>query len=271
MIMKRRFGALLAAAACFCLLSCSHGNSVEEVWISNGDRNIYGVLSRPAKGEKKQPVMIVSHGFNGTHHFGMNYFETLNDLGYQCYSFDFACGSVNSRSDNNTMEMSILDECSDLKAVVNHFRSQPDVDPERIVLLGESQGGLISALVADEMSDEISRLILIFPALCIPDNWNQRYPEVSDIPDTTRLWDVPMGRRFFTEIRDMDVFAGMDSFDKPVIIIQGDMDPVVSLDDSKRAIELYDDARLHVIPGAGHGFKPEEFEESLVQIRSFLE
>lgn len=268
--MKNLFYCVTLFMALLLAMSCQKKEKVEEVWIRNGERNLYGVLSRPAKGAEKQPVFIVSHGFNGTHHFGMNYFPLLNEMGYQCFAFDFACGSVNSRSDSNTMEMSILDECSDLKAVVSHFRSQPDVDPERIVLLGESQGGLVSALVADELADEISRLILIFPALCIPDNWNHRYPDVADIPDTTRLWDVPMGRRFFTEIRDLDVFERMERFDNPVIIIQGDQDPVVSLEDSKRAAELYDDASIYVIEGAGHGFRPEEFDESLEQIKNFL-
>lgn len=47
-------------------------------------------------------------------------------------------------------------------------------------------------------------------------------------------------------------------------------DQVVSIDDSKRAIGLYDNASLHIIEGAGHGFKPEEFEESLEQIKDFL-
>jgi len=108
-------------------------------------------------------------------------------------------------------------------------------------------------------------------ALCIPDNWNQRYPEVSEIPDTTWLWEVPIGRRFFHEIRGMSVFDEMDDYDNPVLIVQGDKDPVVSMEDSRRAVELYEDARLHVIPGAGHGFKPEEFQESLDQIRLFLD
>lgn len=242
----------------------------QELWIKNGDRDIYGVLSRPAESEGPQPMVIVAHGFNGTHHFSMNYFNMLNEMGYQCYAFDFPCGSVNSRSNNDTMNMSIVDECNDLKAIVRYFRNQKDVDPSRIVLLGESQGGFVSSLVASDIPSEVDKLILIFPALCIPDNWNQRYADVKDIPDTTRLWDVPMGRRFFMELRDIDAFANMEKYDNPVIIIQGDKDPVVSMEDSQRALNLYNDARLHVIVDAGHGFNPEQFEESLEQIRGFL-
>lgn len=257
-------------AIALCLVATVRVNS-QELWIKNGDRNIFGVLSRPQGGEDKQPIVIIAHGFNGTHHFGMNYFAPLNALGYQCYSFDFPCGSVNSKSDNNTMNMSILDEQSDLEAVIRHFKSQPDIDPKRIILLGESQGGLVSALTASACKKDVSKLILIFPAFCIPDNWNSRYPTIESIPDTTRLWNVPMGRRYFTELHDIDPFKSLHKFKKPVIIIQGDADPIVSMKDSQRAVDIYKNARLHVIPGAGHGFNPQEFKESVEQIRSFLQ
>jgi pimeloyl-ACP methyl ester carboxylesterase len=111
---------------------------------------------------------------------------------------------------------------------------------------------------------------LVYPALCIPDNWNSRYPRIEDIPDTTRLWNVPMGRRFFTEVRDMDVFKQIKRFKNPVLIVQGDKDNIVSMDDSRRAVSIYKDARMHVIPGAGHGFRPNEFEVLTEQIRLFL-
>lgn len=242
----------------------------KEIRIENNSRSIYGVLSRPEYGNGKQPVVIIAHGFNGTHDFGRNYFETLNNLGYQCFTFDFPCGSVNSRSNNNTMEMSILDQQSDLEAIVRYFKSRPDVDADNIVLIGESQGGLVASLTAAHVAKDIRRLILVYPALCIPAQWNKRYPQLSEIPDTTRIWNVPLGRRFFTELRDMDVFNVIGKFKKPVLIIQGDADAIVSLEDSRRALNIYKDARLHIIPSAGHGFKPNELKQSLSQIEGFL-
>lgn len=252
------------------LAQSSCEGTTKEIWIENNGRSIYGVLSRPKDGNVKQPIVIISHGFNGTHDFGKNYFEALNNLGYQCFTFDFPCGSVKSRSNNDTMEMSILDQQSDLEAIVRYFKSQPDVDADNIVLHGESQGGLVSALAAANMHKDIRSLILVYPALCIPAQWNKRYPQLSDIPDTTMLWNVPMGRRFFKELRDIDVFKIIGDFKKPVLIIQGDADAIVSLEDSRRAQKIYKDARLHIIPGAGHGFKPHEFKQSLSQIERFL-
>ena len=94
--------------------------------------------------------------------------------------------------------MSVIDEQKALETIVRYFKSHSDVDKKNIVLLGSSQGGLIAALTAASLQKDISKLILEFPALCIPDNWNSRYPQVSDIPDTTKVWQVPIGRQFFT-------------------------------------------------------------------------
>ena len=243
----------------------------EKLWIQNGNRWLYGVLSRPDNAKKRQPVVIIAHGFNGTHHSGLAYSEPLNRLGYQVYAFDFACGSTNSRSDNNTMNMSIRDEESDLLAVIRHFRKQTDVDPRRIIIIGESQGGLVAALTAAEHPKEISQLILVYPAFCIPDNWNAQYPQLENVPDTTRLWNVPLGRRFFQEISQLSSIKSIGKYRRPVLIIHGDADPIVPVDYSRQAFQFYKKAKLHVIPNAGHGFRPKEFEESLEAIRQFLQ
>ena len=249
---------------------------VQELWIERSqpedrqgkrDGSIYGELFSPKGAAKNGPVAIVAHGFNGTADYGRNYFEVMGRLGYRCYTFDFPCGSVRSRSDNNTLNMSIRDEVSDLKAIVQHFRRQGH---EHIVLIGESQGGLVAALTAAELKEQVSQLVLVYPALCIPDNWRQRYPRKEDIQEVTELWGVKMGSRFFEEIHDMNTFDIIGKYRGPVLIVQGDKDQVVLIDDSKRAQKLYKDARLHIIPGAGHGFKPKEFQEEAEQLEQFL-
>lgn len=244
--------------------------TTEEVWIENGDRRIYGVLSRPDDGQSRHPVAIIAHGFNGSHEFSRSYFKPMNELGYMCYAFDFPCGSVNSRSDNNTMQMSILDQQRDLQAIVAYFNARADVDATRTVVVGESQGGLVSALTAAAIPADISRLILVFPALCIPDDWNKRYPTLEAVPDTTRMWGVPLGRRYFEEVRSIRPFDVIANYTNPVLIVQGDADNVVSIADSRRAVGVYKDARMHVIPGAGHGFNSEQLQEEFRQISAFL-
>ena len=80
-----------------------------------------------------------------------------------------------------------------------------------------------------------------------------------------------MGRRFFEEIHDMHPMDLIGAYRGPVLIVQGDQDRVVSMEDSRRALQLYaKGARLHVIPGAGHGFNPAEFQEEMAQLEKFL-
>lgn len=245
-------------------------NWVNEVWINDGDRPIYCVESTPG-GEAKKGIAIISHGFNGTHNFGRDYFDTLNKLGYRVCTFDFPCGSVHSRSDSNTVNMSVIDEKNTLKSIVRHYIDQPDTDNEKVVLIGESQGGLVSALAAAELRDTVSSLILVYPALCIPDNWNERYKSESEIPDTTYLWNVPLGRRFFMELRDFDVYGTITKYTGPVQIIHGSKDEIVPLSYSEEAMKRYGNAHIGVIPGAHHGFKPHERLVSNEFVKEFLQ
>ena len=243
----------------------------DEYVIKIGERTLYGVLSNPPYQGKRQGIVILAHGFAGTHHFAYAYFDALNRLGYQAYAFDFASGSPFSRSDKNTMNMSVLDQQRQLETVIEHFRRQPDIAPKRIVLLGESQGGLVSALTAASNQKKISRLVLVFPAFCIPYHWRARYPTFDQVPDTTRLWRVPMGRQYFKEILDMDAFQLAKAYKKPVLIVHGDADQVVPYADSEKMQKLYKKATLHCIPGAGHGFNPEQQAQNLGYIIPFLQ
>lgn len=266
-------GKLLFALACLLNIVTSAQNlgACRELKIPGAKgKTIYGIISEPSTKTPKHGVAIVSHGFNGTHHFGKDYFQTLNDLGYAVYSFDFPCGSVNSQSDNNTKEMSILDEKEALKSIVKYFQKQKDIDKNKIVLIGESQGGLVSALTAAELKKQVSKLVLIYPALCIPDNWNERYPADSDIPETTMMWNVPLGKRFFVECRKIDVYKTIGRYTGPVLIVHGTDDMVVPLSYSERAQTTYSDCQLKPIQKAGHGFNPQERGLSNQFVREFL-
>ncbi len=126
-------------------------------------------------------------------------------------------------------------------------------------------------MAAAELKDTVSNLVLIYPALCIPDNWNERYKTVEEIPDTTHFWGVSLGKRFFQELRNLDVYGTISAYKGPVKIIHGSKDPIVPLSYSENAVKRYDNAQLEVIQGAGHGFSPEERIVSNKFVKEFLE
>jgi len=81
---------------------------------------------------------------------------------------------------------------------------------------------------------------------------------------------VPLGRKYFTELRTIDAFAVMPQYTRPVLLLHGDKDPVVPVSDSEKAVEVYPDARLKIIKDTGHGFKPDDFRCSTYYITDFL-
>lgn len=100
----------LTAASC---ASRPYTFSTEELKLQSGDNEVYGILYRP-DGVKKAPLVIISHGFGGTHLFGKAYAEAMAPLGYAVYCYDFCGGSNFSRSEGKTSEMSIFTEAQDL-------------------------------------------------------------------------------------------------------------------------------------------------------------
>lgn len=168
------------------------------------------------------------------------------------------------------MNMSVTDEKEALKTIVKYFQNQKNIDKKRIVLIGESQGGLVSALAAAELKKKISNLVLIYPALCIPDNWNARYPRVEDIPEVSEIWNVKLGKKFMLDIRPMKPYETIGKYKGRVLIVHGTDDKVVPLDYSKRAVETYKNATLEIIDKAGHGFNPKERILSNQYVKVFL-
>lgn len=135
----------------------------------NGQR-IYGVLYVPREPRAEQmPAVIISHGFGGNHTAGASYAESLAGQGYVVYCFDFRGGSPGSRSDGSTLEMSIMTEADDLTAAMNDIRSLPYVQKDEIFLMGTSQGGVVSALVAARNPQTVRGLVLLYPAFVLVD------------------------------------------------------------------------------------------------------
>ncbi|MDE7247746.1 MAG: cinnamoyl ester hydrolase, partial [Lachnospiraceae bacterium] len=117
--------------------------------------------------------------------------------------------------------------------------------------------GMVSALTAEERSEEIRALILLYPALCIADDWNKRFKNIEDIPDTETLWEMTLGRRFFETIRDFRIKERIGQFGGRVLLMHGTEDSVVNIEYSVWASKRYVNAVLEMFQGEGHGFSEE--------------
>lgn len=240
-----------------------------EMTVPHHEREVFGRLTLPEK-QGRYPFVIFSHGYNGS----KNDFELMADYLAQqeiaSFCYDFCGGSVQDKSSLPTTEMTLFTEKEDLHAVIDALCKREELDSGNLFLFGASQGGLVSALTAEEIKEKVRGLVLLFPALCIAENWNQRFPKIEDIPDTQELWGMTLGRVFFESIHDFDVYAHIGTFDKNVFVMHGDKDPVVSLEYSERLRTTYKNIEIEVFPGEGHGFTEEGNKRAAKLLAEFV-
>lgn len=231
-----------------------YNRGMERIHISHHDRTMDARLCLPAK--KNFPVVVISHGFGGSCEDFAPLAEFLQKKGAGALSFTFCGSGKQDLSGFPTTQMTLLSERDDLLAAADYAREIEGCT--KIFLFGASQGGMVSALAAQLCPDKFAGLALLYPAFCIPDDWNARYPD--NVPEKTILWDVALGREFFLTLRGMDVYREMPAFRKKVVLMHGTEDDIVPIRYSERAAECYPFARLIPFPGEGHGFSPPAME-----------
>lgn len=227
-----------------------------EITIPRDQEQIYGTLITPSQNENYS-IVIFSHGYNGSGRDFEAMGEYLAKHNVAAFCYDFCGGSVNSRSTMATTEMTIFTEKQDLFCVIDYIKNYSKADKKNIFIFGGSQGGLVSALVAEEARDDIRGLILLYPAMCIADNWNERFPKKEDIPDIQELWGMNLGRKFFETLRGFDVYANIGTYPGNVQVIYGENDPIVSLDYMEKLKQVYSNMKLDIFKNEGHGFSEE--------------
>ena len=130
--------------------------------------------------------------------------------------------------------------------------------------------GMVSALYAGDNPDKVEKLVLIYPALCIKDDWVTKYPEITDMPEVVNSFGMQLGRAYVEGLYDLDVYGRISKYTGPVQILHGDQDRLVPISYSEKAHEAYKNSSFKVMPGAGHGFRGEVQQEAIGIIKEFL-
>ena len=247
--------------------------STEEMYVDNNGARIYGVAYIPHSPEGKRPMVLYSHGLGGSHEGGVDYARHLAENGYGAFVFDFRGGTAGgNKSDGDTTQMSVLTEASDLEAVLHAARSWDFVDASKIVLLGASQGGAVSALVAGRHESEVAGAILMFPAMTIGNFFRNRFGSIDAAPEVVEMsggW-LTLGKRYVEDIWDVDFYGEIADFKKPLLILHGDADDTVPLSVSERLHALIPQSEYMVVPGGGHEFNGEYFDIAIEDILDFM-
>lgn len=143
--------------------------AAEELLIpaGDGDRVLGATLTLPAgKGPFPAVMLIAGSGPNDRDEtvFGHKPFLVIADhltrQGFAVLRYD---KRGVGKSTGNFSTATIEDFANDARAVVNYLKQQEEIDPDRIGLLGHSEGGLVSAMLAAENRDIAFAVLMAAP------------------------------------------------------------------------------------------------------------
>lgn len=223
-----------------------------ETLLHNGRRTDFSYSVPDAT--EKAPVVLFAHGYNGCMTDFDETRKRLIENGIASAALTFSGGSTRDLSGFPSTGMTLHTEKEDLLALIEWAEKQEWINKDRFFIFGGSMGGLVACLAAEAVQEKIRALGLLYPALCIVDDWNERFKNESDIPDEMMFWNLLLGKDFFVSMRNMKVYELLSNIRLNTIIFHGTNDPIVPIAYSEKAEKTLPGARLMVFQNEGHGF-----------------
>jgi dienelactone hydrolase len=254
--------------------------TAEAVTIPTGKGfTLAGTLTRP-RGVSRMPVVVTISGSGPQERDSRllpeyalfrEIADTLGRRGVAVLRYDDR-GVGESTGRESAMRATSADFADDVRAVIAYLRTRPDVDPDRIMLAGHSEGGFIAPMVAATDAKLRGIALLAGPAYTgrrVMLEQNKRAVEAAPIAPQTRdsiLRSVPsqldaLGRdnpwmAFFMR---HDPLVTARQVKQPVLILQGATDTQVTpeqADTLAAALKAAGNARvtMRVYPETNHLF-----------------
>ena len=233
-----------------------------------------GILSNPSE-DIHRPIIILCHGFTSSKDSTTNIRleEVLNKVNIATFLFDFF-GYKDSGGDFS--QITISKAVDDILQSIRYIKSLGYL---KIGLLGSSFGGMAAIIAASKTSD-LSLLALKSPV--------SDYVEVENIrrsAEDMHDWEIQgfimhpnslgeerrLNYSFFDDIKNNNAYERAKKIHIPTLIIHGDRDKVVPVEQSRRLSNLVENSKIEFINGADHKYiNPGEFDQMINIILKFI-
>lgn len=220
-----------------------------------------GLLIIPT-GEIKN-LVVMFHGYTGHKNENGYLFKQISleivKYGYASLRFDFM-GSGDS--DGEFKDMTFLTEIEDAKEILEYAKMLNNQKP--FILLGFSFGGAISAYLSSRYQDYLEKLILLSPA----GNMNILAEHTFTLNHVDENGNVDLGgyylnKAFYESFKGIDLYDGVTTFNKPVLICHGSDDMSVPVEFGRKYHELYPHNIFFEINGSPHCYTKVPFREEV--------
>ncbi len=218
--------------------------------------------------EKNRELIIQLHGYpSDSHGSHKEYAEAISEEGINSLRYDMrGCGE----SSGGFKELTLTKAYEDLKEIIKWAEQK---GYEVTGLLGSSFGGAVAIKTASE-NKKIKKLILLAPApdLTDPTEWEPHttleewkkkgYYEMPWEPEGTKK--IPY--EFYEDAKKHDLYEEAKKITAKTIIIHGDNDKIVPVDQAKKLKEKIKNAKEIILKGAGHDLRINGTKKEAIRI-----
>ena len=291
----------------------------EEEVLFRSSMDIFGTLAIPDQvKEEKLPAIVLVAGSgpidrDGTVDNGKFRTDLYKDLAHFFTSHGYITFRYDKRgtgkSGGEYLATGLWDLVEDAQQAVEYLKQQPQVDPNRIILAGHSEGTIIVTAVAQKLKEEIAGLMLLSGGVDNldqaligqrklsyqelrskkgPVGWllrqliNEKKQEIKvqkqmkpvlesneDVVTVQGFFKQPA--KWFREHFAFNTREALKEISCPIIVIQGDKDPLVDHEVLKELPDLVKGPNeSHIIPNMEHALKEQTSPKSILQYKKDL-
>lgn len=246
-----------------------------KIYFSNSKGNkLCGILSNPTP-YFNTPIIILCHGFT-TSKDSNTYTkieQIFNKKNIATFRFDFF---GHGESEGDFEKITISEAVDDILNAIKYLKQKGF---SKIGLFGSSFGG-ISSIMAASKTDDLFVLALKSPV----SNYLERDLQKKTKEEIER-WKSDgfnfyiksdsekkkLNYSFFEDYKNNDGYEASKKIKIPTLIVHGDKDESVPIEQSKKTANILENCKLEIIEGADHKYsKSDDFEKMLNLISNFV-
>ncbi|HQZ28713.1 MAG: alpha/beta fold hydrolase [Verrucomicrobiales bacterium] len=213
-------------------------------------------------------LAIIGHGVTGNKDrpWAISLAEALEKAGFNALRFSF---SGNGKSGGKFEDCTIAKELKDLKTVVDAAEEE---GYHRVCYIGHSLGAAVGVLAAAK--DERIELLVSLSGMGDTKGFVER--EFGDLkPGKDCMWDneaCPLSQAFVDDLNKIDnVFGKTEKIEVPWLIVHGDADDVVPVEEGQKMYaSAYEPKEIVILPGVDHVYSGDGVEKMTAEVVAWL-
>lgn len=215
---------------------------IKKVFFTNSKSMKLAAWLHVPEGKGPFPAVVRVHGYGSSKdgRTSVAFAEAFSDIVF--LRFDF---HGHGESEGKFEEVDAAQCVDDLKCAVEYVRGLDCVDKNKIAVTGSSLGGLATTLAA-AWHDKVVCAVMVCP--------------VSEF-EPLRARDIK-----YKQLLEYDVYKEAEKIMVPVLIIHGDKDDVVPIEQSIELAKHLRRGTLHIVKDGDHSFSDQKHHHEVISV-----